>query len=83
MLHERKDYRRRVVEGEGSMPSDNHDEEFSPAELAKRVGVSVGLIRRLMRDKKLEYRRYSEKVRKIRWSAWVAYRDSVTYSPET
>ena len=63
------------------MPSDEDDEEFSPAELAERVGVSVSLIRRLMRDEKLEYRRYSEKVRKIRWSAWIAYRDSVTHGP--
>lgn len=51
----------------------NEDEVYLTAiELAERVGVSVSLIRKFMRDGELEYVEYSPKNRKIKYSSWLA-----------
>ncbi len=51
------------------MPED--EEYLKPKDLAERVGVSVSLIRKYMRNGELEYIEFSPKVRMILYSSWL------------
>lgn len=54
------------------------DPLLTPKELSDRVGVSINLVRKLMRNGQLEFIEYSKKIRKIRLSSWKAYELKMT-----
>ncbi len=53
------------------MPKSN--ELIKPAELAEQEGVSLTLIRRLMKEGELKYLEHSPRNRQIFFSSWQAY----------
>lgn len=65
------------------MPNDDLDRPRSPADLAAQVGVSVHVVRRLIRDGRLKHVVISRKMRWVTLRDWNEFISSNTHTPDS
>ena len=63
------------------MAEDDLDHPMRPSELAARVGISVHVIRRLIRDGRLKHTEISRKMRWVTLRDWHAFVEKNTRYP--
>ncbi|MBA4490636.1 helix-turn-helix domain-containing protein [Paracoccus sp. S1E-3] len=64
-----------------AMSEDDLDRPMSPSDLAERVGVSVNIVRRLIREGRLKHVVISRKMRWVTMRDWFAFLEENTRYP--